>query len=254
MKIRLIWRAFRSRFTLLQLLVHASAWLLVSWLLWDYLNGNLTVNPLQAATQRVGRYALYFLTASLACTPLNTLFGWRQVLKIRRALGLYAFLFAATHFSIFAGLDYGLDWSLLKEEFLFRRYIWVGLGAFTILIPLAFTSFRYWMKRLGKNWKRLHRLVYLAGILVIVHYSWAVKGDVLRLQGDIWKPLLFGILVALLLVLRLPPLRRSISGLRSLIGFKLGRSRGKLPPAPPSPQDRSSAKRGSVAPQAGPGQ
>jgi sulfoxide reductase heme-binding subunit YedZ len=193
-----------------KLSVHAAALLLAGWLLFDYFTGNLTVNPIQAATQRLGKYALFFLVASLACTPLNTILGLRQALSVRRLLGLYAFLFAALHFGVFIGLDYQLDFRLLLEDIGLKRYVLVGLGALTILTAMAVTSFRWWMRRLGKNWKRLHRLVYLAGILVIIHYAWAAKGDIFRLQGDIWQPLLFGMTVLLLLVVRIPLVRRAI--------------------------------------------
>ena len=194
--------------------VHAAAWLLAGWLLFDYFTGNLTVNPIQAATQRLGKYALFFLVASLACTPLNTVFGLRQALSVRRLLGLYAFMFAALHFSVFIGLDYRLDFRLLLEDIGTKRYVLVGLGALTILTAMAITSFRWWMKQLGKNWKRLHRLIYLAAILVIVHYAWAVKGDIFRLRGDIWQPLLFGMMVLLFLVVRIPFVRRAIKPAR----------------------------------------
>ena len=199
----------------LPLLVHASAWFLVAWLVIDYLSGNLTINPIQAATQRTGKYALIFLVLSLSCTPINTLFGFRQVLGLRRWLGLYAFMFAAIHLTIFIGWDYGFDISLLKIEFLQKRSVIIGSAALLILLPLAITSFRWWMKRLGKNWKRLHRLVYLAGGLVIIHYAWAKKGDLFRLQGDIWQPLLIGIFLIILLVLRIPSVRKKVSSFRT---------------------------------------
>ena len=209
-----------KRIPWLSLLVHGSAWLLVAWLVIDYLSGNLTINPIQAATQRTGKYALIFLILSLSCTPINTLFGFRQVLGLRRWLGLYAFMFAAIHLIIFIGWDYGFDISLLKIEFLQKRYVIIGSAAFLILLPLAITSFRWWMKRLGKNWKRLHRFVYLAGGLVIIHYAWAKKGDLFRLQGDIWQPLLFGLLLIVLLVLRIPSVRKKVSSFRAQYQLK----------------------------------
>jgi methionine sulfoxide reductase heme-binding subunit len=178
------------------------------------------VNPIQAATQRTGKYALIMLVLALACTPVNTLFGWRQVLKVRRTLGLYAFLFAAAHFTIFIWIDYDFNWEFLKADILDKPYIFVGATALLILSALAFTSFRWWMKRMGKNWKLLHRLVYLAGVLVVIHYAWARKGDIFRLQGDILQPLLFGLLVMLLLVLRIPAVRRMVSGKRSALGLR----------------------------------
>lgn len=213
----------RFHFTPLQIAVHVGAWIPLLWLLWDYFNANglMAINPIQELTQRSGRYALYLLVLSLAVTPLNTLFGWRQTIKVRRPLGLYAFLYAAVHFGIFIFLDYGFDWSLIPAAIFEKRYTVVGLAALTILTALAVTSFQWWMRRLGKNWKRLHRLVYLAGGLVIVHSAWAVKGDLLRLTGDIWQPLIFGVVIALLLFVRIPPVRKRASRLRGRLAARL---------------------------------
>lgn len=204
----------KRKFTPFQIAVHIGAWLPLAWLVWDAWAGNLSINPIQEITQRTGKYALILLVLSLACTPLNTLFKFRPALQVRRALGLYAFLYAALHFMTFIGLDYGFDWSLLLSEVVEKRYVLVGLAALLILASLAATSFTWWMKRLGKNWKRLHRLVYLASGLVVVHFAWAKKGDLFSLQGDILQPLAFGLAVALLLAVRIPPVRRSLSGLR----------------------------------------
>lgn len=191
----------------------------LGWLIWSYLADNLTINPIQAATQWAGKFALILLMLTLAITPIHTLTGYHKIIRVRRTLGLYAFLYAAIHFTIFIGLDYGLDWELIFQEALTKRYIIVGLIALLILLALAVTSFRWWMRRLGKNWKHLHRLIYLAGILVVLHYGWAKKGDLLRLSGDILQPVAFGLLLALLLLLRLPPLRRAVSTIRNSIKF-----------------------------------
>lgn len=198
----------RFKLTPLQLFVHLLAWGLAAWLVWDAWSGNLTVNPIQLATQRTGKYALVLLVLSLACTPLNTLFGFRQALTVRRSLGLYAFLFAATHFAIFIWIDYGFEWEFIRAEIIDKRFILVGAAALTILTLLALTSFQWWMKRLGKRWKSLHKLVYLAAPLVVLHFAWARKGDLFRLQGDILLPLAFGVVVGLLLLARLPALRK----------------------------------------------
>jgi sulfoxide reductase heme-binding subunit YedZ len=203
------------KFSRLQIIVHIVVWFLLAWLVWDYFTGNLTVNPIQAATQRTGKYAITLLILSLACTPLNTLFGFRQALTARRALGLYAFMFASIHFAIFIWWDFGFNWDLLKLEILEKRYVVVGLGAGVILTLLSATSLKYWMKRLGKNWKRLHRFVYLAGVLVVFHYAWAKKGDLLRLQGDIVGPLIATGSLVLLLVMRVPVIRRNARSFRT---------------------------------------
>jgi sulfoxide reductase heme-binding subunit YedZ len=193
------------RLSKIQLLVHLAGLVPLAWLIFDFLTGNLTVNPIQAATLRTGKAALVFLILSLACTPLNTVFGFRWALKVRRALGLYAFFYASLHFLIFIGLDYGFDPVLLREAIFEKRYALVGLAAFLLLLPLAITSTRGWMKRLGQGWTRLHRLVYLAGLLVIVHYVWLVK-------SDIRIPLLYGLVMVVLLALRIPAIRRFFGG------------------------------------------
>jgi sulfoxide reductase heme-binding subunit YedZ len=201
-------------FTPYQVAAHLTAWFLLSWLIWDTLNGNLSVNPIQEITQRTGRYAIWLLVASLACTPLNTLFGLRKAVSARRALGLYGFMFAALHFLTFSGLDYQFNMNLLQGAIFEKRFVIIGSLALIILLALAVTSTRGWQKRLGKNWKRLHQLFYAVSVLVVIHYAWAVKGDITRLQGDIVKPLIAAILVAFLLSVRIPAIRKGISNLR----------------------------------------
>ncbi len=192
----------------LRILTHVGAVIPLIWLVWDYWFDNLTVNPIQDITFRTGKPALILLVLSLACTPVNTLFGFKQVLPLRKPLGLYAFMYVSLHFLIFIGLDYGFDGGLLYEAIFEKRYALVGFAAFLILLPLAVTSTQGWMRRLGKNWKRLHRWVYLVGILAVVHYVWLVK-------ADIREPLLYGAAVALLLFLRLPAMRKAVTHFRS---------------------------------------
>lgn len=204
-------KSLRSRFSIvLQPAVHLGSLLPLALLVRDALTDSLSANPFQEVEQRTGETALILLLFSLACTPLNILFGFSRAVKHRRALGLYAFFYAGLHLFVFTVLDYGFDGQLLLDTVRKNRYILVGLAAFLCLLALAVTSFRWWMKRMGKNWTRLHRIVYLAGGLVIVHYAWVVKGDVLGLSGNILKPLLYGTLLALLLVVRIPPVRRAM--------------------------------------------
>jgi methionine sulfoxide reductase heme-binding subunit len=201
-------------------IIHLTAWSLLAWLVWDYYAGKLSLNPLQVATQRTGKYALIMLVASLACTPLNTLFAWREALKLRRLLGLYAFFFAVIHVLIFVGLDYGFNFTFLWLDLAAKRYVWVGLATFLILAALAATSFQWWMNRLGKNWTRLHRLVYLASGLAVLHFAWSKKGDLFGLQGDILQPLAFGLAVGLLLIVRIPAVRRQAVAIRNRLRYK----------------------------------
>jgi len=192
----------------LRLLTHIGALLPLALLAWDYWGGRLSVNPIQDITLRTGKAALILLVLSLACTPINSVFGFKPVLRLRRPLGLYAFMYVGLHLLIFTGLDYGFDLVLIREAILEKRYALVGFGAFLILLPLAVTSTKGWMRRLGKLWKRLHRAVYVAALLAVVHFVWLVK-------SDIREPLLFGAVVVVLLLLRISPIRRFVSHFRS---------------------------------------
>lgn len=198
--------------TTLLWVVNIGAWLPLLILAFDAFTGRLTVNPIQAAEQRTGDIAITLLILSLACTPLNTLLRWPAVLKVRRPLGLYAYLYAFLHFLLFIGPDYGFDAPLLFQALKEKPFILVGLAGFILLSALALTSFDYWKVRLGKNWKRLHRLTYLINLLIVLHFGWAIKGDFLRLRGDVFRPLLAGLVVLLLLGLRLPVIRRRLAG------------------------------------------
>lgn len=198
----------------LLILTHLGALWPLATLIWDNYHYQLTANPIQEITFRTGKAALVLLVLSLACTPVNTLFRFRQVIPLRKVLGLYSFFYVSLHFLIFVWLDYGLDWGLLQQAIFEKRYALVGFAAFVILTPLAITSTKGWMKRLGKTWKRLHRLVYLAALLAVIHFVWLVK-------SDIREPLAYGAILGLLLLLRLPGLRKAISAWR----YKLKRQR-----------------------------
>jgi methionine sulfoxide reductase heme-binding subunit len=203
----------------LQLLTHAGALAPLAVLLWDVTRDQLGFNPIQEITARTGQAALLLLVLSLASTPLNTLFGWKQLLPLRRPLGLYAFGYVCLHLLTFLVLDFGLEWEWIWQEISEKRYILVGFAAFLLLLPLALTSTRWAMRRLGKRWKQLHRLVYVAAPLAVLHYLWLVK-------ADIREPLLYGGIVALLLLLRWAPIRRMVSRLR----HRLRGSTGKRSP------------------------
>jgi sulfoxide reductase heme-binding subunit YedZ len=205
----------------LRIVVHVGSLIPLAVLIWDYFQNQLTVNPIQAITFRTGKTALVLLVLSLACTPINTVLGFKPALKVRRALGLYAFLYAALHFLVFVGLDYGFDPGLLKEAIFEKRYALVGFAAFLILLPLAITSTKGWMKRLGQKWKKLHWWVYPAALLVIVHFVWLVK-------ADIREPLTYGAVVVVLLVFRIPQVRRAVSSLRNLIKMTADRRRRSM--------------------------
>lgn len=216
---------FFKRYTPLQIAVHVYAWSALVHILFDFLTGNVSANPIQELQQRTGRHAITLLVLSLACTPLNTLLKWPELIKRRRALGLYAFLYATLHVVIFVDLDYGLAWSLIVQTIFEKPYIIVGVISFLLLIPLAFTSFDVWKMRLKKNWKRLHRLIYLIAPLVVLHYAWSKKGDFFALQGEIVRPLIYGLVVLVLLAFRIPGVRRWVASLRDRIRLQWNRRR-----------------------------
>ena len=197
--------------------MHIYAWSALAALVFDFFTHHLTANPIQAMEQRTGRHALTLLVLALACTPLNTLFGWRELLKRRRALGLYALMYATVHVIIFTNLDFGLAWSLIIQTVLQKSYIIFGLTVFLLLIPLGITSFDIWKVRMGKNWKRLHQIVYFAAPIAVLHYALSKKGDIFHLTGDIGRPLVYGLAVFLLLILRLPFIRRFFSSFRNRV-------------------------------------
>lgn len=197
----------RFRFAWWQLAAHVGAWIPLVVLIWDGLHGHLTANPIQALEDRTGVIALVILVLSLVCSPAVALLGIKPAVKLRRPLGLYGFMYAALHVSIFLVLDYGLNFRFILADITQKPYILVGTTAILLLIPLAITSTKGWMKRLGKKWRLLHALVYLIVPLVVAHYYWVVKADVR-------VPLQYAAVVALLLVVRISPVRRFFVNLR----------------------------------------
>jgi methionine sulfoxide reductase heme-binding subunit len=205
----------KTRFTPLQILVHLGGWAPLALIVSNFFTNSLTANPIQAIEQQTGIHALTFLLFSLACTPLASIFGWKELLQRRKALGNYGFMYAAIHLTTFVGLDYGFNLRAILRDVGTKWYILVGLIAFLLLLPLALTSFKYWMKRLGKNWKRLHKLVYIISPIVAFHFLLSVKGDLTRLQGNILQPILYGSIALILLALRMTPVKTALIGLRT---------------------------------------
>ncbi|MBN2389690.1 MAG: ferric reductase-like transmembrane domain-containing protein [Anaerolineae bacterium] len=187
------------------ILIHSLAlWPLVR-ILWNLIFGYF-VDPVRQITTRTGRVSLDLLVLSLACAPLYTLTDFAPLLHARRTLGLYAFLYVVVHFLTFAGWDYGFDVRLLWEAVFYQRYVIVGSIAGLILLALAITSTRGWQRRLGKWWKRLQRLVYLANALAVLHFAWLLK--------EPRRALPYAVVVAVLLVLRIPAIARLVGRVR----------------------------------------
>ena len=150
----------------------------VVWLLTGFFVGWLGVNPIEKLTRVTGMTTLVLLLITLAVTPVRKLTGWNAFIRLRRLLGLFAFFYAALHFSVWMVLDLGFRLEWVWEDIAERPYITVGFTAFLLLIPLAVTSTRGWIRRLGRRWSRVHSLVYVATALGVVHYYWLVKADV----------------------------------------------------------------------------
>lgn len=162
----------------------------------------LGANPIETLTHVTGEWTLRLLLVTLAVTPARRLLGWSWAAPLRRTFGLAAFSYGVLHFTTYVALDQFFDGEAILEDVLDRRYITAGFAGFVCMLPLALTSTRAWMKRLGQRWITLHRLVYAAAIFGVVHYLWLVKADLLA-------PLLHAALLAALLATRLRPGRRS---------------------------------------------
>ena len=157
----------------------------------------LGANPIEEVTHVTGDWTLRLLLLTLAVTPARRWLGWAWAAPLRRTFGLAAFSYACLHLATYVGLDHFFDFDAIVEDVLDRRYITVGFAGFLCMLPLALTSTRRSMRRLGRRWVVLHRLVYVAAACGIVHYTWQVKADLLG-------PALYAAVLALLLLLRLP--------------------------------------------------
>ncbi|HLF30371.1 MAG TPA: protein-methionine-sulfoxide reductase heme-binding subunit MsrQ [Xanthomonadales bacterium] len=153
---------------------------------------NLGANPIEELIHRCGLWGLKFLLITLAITPLRRLSGWNWLIRLRRMLGLFAFFYICLHFTVYAGLDQRFDLAAIGEDILERPYITLGISGLVLLIPLAFTSTNGMMRRLGRRWTQLHRLVYVVPVLGVWHFYWQVK-------KDISEPLIYAGILAVLL-------------------------------------------------------
>ena len=159
--------------------------------------GRLGANPIATALNQLGLLALVLLVASLACTPIKILSGWKWPLRIRKTLGLAGFWAAAVHASTYLVVDQQLAWGVLLDDVLKRPFIMVGALAFLLLIPVAATSTKKALQSMGpKRWRRLHRLVYVIAPLGALHFM-------LRVKKDVTEPAIYGVLIIVLLAIRL---------------------------------------------------
>ena len=164
---------------------------------WDFSFGKLGANPVEFFLRTTGVLTLVFLLITLSVTPLRKYFGWNNLVKFRRMLGLYAFFYGFLHLATYSVFDKSLNISAIVSDVWQRPFIAVGMFAFFLLIPLAVTSTNGMIKRLGgKNWAKLHKLTYLIAILGVIHFWMIVKSDVAY-------PLLSGLILAVLLSYRI---------------------------------------------------
>ena len=157
---------------------------------------DLGADPVREILHRLGKTALQLLLITLLVTPLRQITGWNDLLRLRRMLGLFAFSYALLHFVSYAWLDQALDLRAIGEDIVKRPYITLGMAALVLLIPLAVTSTNRMMRRLGRRWTQLHRLIYVIAALGLWHYWWQVK-------KDIREPLLYVAIFAVLMAWRL---------------------------------------------------
>ena len=165
-------------------------------LIYNAFTDNLGANPIDAITRHTGSWALILLLVTLSVTPLRKIFAWNALVKYRRMLGLFAFFYATLHFTTFLVLDHFFDVNAIWKDIMKRPYVTAGFSGFVLLIPLAITSTAGMIRRLGKSWQKLHRLVYFAAIAGVIHFYWLVKADIRR-------PAQYGLVLALLLGYRI---------------------------------------------------
>ena len=180
---------------ILKPVLFVAALLPAAWIVRGILHGTLGVNPAETIQLQTGRWALKFLLLTLAVTPVRRLTGWNAVVQYRRMLGLFAFFYASLHFASYIVLDQFFAWRAILSDIAKRPFILMGTLAFLAMLPLAITSTKGWIRRLGRRWQTLHRLVYLSAACAVVHFAWKVK----IFAGD---PVLYALVLTALLGFR----------------------------------------------------
>jgi sulfoxide reductase heme-binding subunit YedZ len=197
-------------------LVFALALAPAAWLTYGIFTGGLGPNPAETLQLETGIWTFRFLLTTLAITPARRLTGWNVLVRYRRMLGLFAFFYASVHLLTYVVLDHFFAWDAIAQDIVKRPFITAGMAAFALMVPLAITSTKGWIRRLGRRWQQLHRLVYLSGIAAAVHFIWKVK-------VAIGEPVYYAVILAVLLAFRLawrfrpaPPLRPSEAAPRTI--------------------------------------
>jgi sulfoxide reductase heme-binding subunit YedZ len=177
------------------------------WLVFRTLTGRLSVNPIEDIELTTGIWALRLLVLTLAITPLRRITGWNRLIQYRRMLGLFVFFYASVHSLTYFVFDQEYNLSLVFKDVAKRPFITMGFTAFVLMIPLAITSTKGWIRRLGRRWQLLHRLIYVSGIAAAIHYLWKVK-------VAIGSPVYYALVIAILLGFRVVYQLKSAKPLR----------------------------------------
>ena len=166
------------------------------WLAFRVLTGRVSANPVEDMTLTTGIWTLRFLLVTLAITPIRRVTGWHRIIQYRRMFGLFTFFYASVHLLIYIVFDQALDFRFILPDIVKRPYITAGMAAFLLMVPLAITSTKGWIRRLGRRWQVLHRLVYFSALAACLHFIWKVK-------VVIGEPVYYAVIFAVLLGFRL---------------------------------------------------
>ena len=171
-----------------------------AWLVTRALTGRLGINPVEDLELTTGIWALRFLVVTLLVTPVRRITGWNRVIQYRRMLGLFTFFYASVHFAIYIGIDQFFAFGFIVKDVVKRPFITMGFTAFVLMIPLAITSTKGWIRRLGRRWVVLHRLIYVSAVCAAIHYLWKVK---VMIGSPVYYAIVIGVLLAFRLVWQL---------------------------------------------------
>jgi sulfoxide reductase heme-binding subunit YedZ len=171
-----------------------------AWLVTRALTGRLGINPVEDLELTTGIWALRFLIFTLLVTPVRRITGWNRVIQFRRMLGLFTFFYASVHFAIYIGIDQFFAFRFIVKDVVKRPFITMGFTAFVLMIPLAITSTKGWIRRLGRRWVVLHRLIYVSAVCAAIHYLWKVK---VMIGSPVYYAIVIGVLLAFRLIWQL---------------------------------------------------
>jgi sulfoxide reductase heme-binding subunit YedZ len=195
-----------SRLQITKTLIFLAALLPLGKLVWRFFHDGLGANPIEVITHSTGDWTLILIMVTLSITPLRKLTKQYWLIGVRRMIGLFAFFYGCLHFTTYIWLDKFFDMHEIIKDVVKRPFITAGFTAFVLMIPLAVTSTKGWIRRLGKNWQRLHRLIYVTPIAGVIHYIWLVKADI---REPLQYALVLSVLLSYRIVVRLSEVRRS---------------------------------------------